>query len=335
MNDLQDNFDVAIIGAGLVGASLALALNQAAPSLNIALLDPHWSPHYDQVHASERAIALSWGSIQWYQSLGLWSQWPTQKAIIDTVHVSNAGHLGVLRMRAQKAGVPALGHVLSAASLRHLLQSNVCEQSALTVFSQAVSAVQRKPEHWLLHSETGHSVRAKFLVVADGAHSHIKQQLAWPTVQHDYHQMAINLLVRSSKAHQQVAYERFTPEGPIALLPTAKAHESAVVWMVPTEQAETLAQQSISDVCHHLQRCFGTRLGTLSPLSEATHIPVQGMHSRPVAQPGVVLLGNAANTLYPAAGQGLNLALRDAAILTHLLSRWHQQQQSINPKLAP
>ncbi|GAA6131218.1 2-octaprenyl-6-methoxyphenyl hydroxylase [Halopseudomonas sabulinigri] len=338
---------VSIVGGGMVGASLALALQAGARQhgwqLQLIEAQPPRSgtvqPSYDA-----RSTALSHGSRLLLERLGVWDALAARVEPIQHIHVSDRGHPGVTRMSAQREGVPALGYVVENAVLGEALLGAL---DHAVVSWQAPAQVTRVAAmaqgHQLsVSTEQGElQQRADLVVIADGGRSGLLEQLGIHRESRPYGQTAIIANVTSAAGHDGVAYERFTPSGPLALLPLSQ-NRSALVWTLPEDEAELVAALPDTAFLARLQDAFGYRMGTLKKVGTRYSYPLSLTESEEQVRSGLVVLGNAAHSLHPIAGQGFNLSLRDAMALAdcllaassaqspgdlRLLQRYLQQQQ--------
>ncbi|MBI5922847.1 MAG: FAD-dependent monooxygenase [Betaproteobacteria bacterium] len=296
--------DIAIVGGGLVGMALALALRQQGIAAEIFEARQRSSALADQ-----RILALSHGSRQILESLGVWSA--ISSTPIKTIHVSQQGGLGRACMTAVEQGVPALGHVAAASSIAAALDAAVA--TAKIVYREGRRVEQTHGTASGINLEcAGDVIPTRLVVYAEGA---IAADTA--AVVRDYGQDAVICTARAELLSPNVAYERFTPQGPLALLPYAG--QLAVVYTCPADQAVVLANLPDADFLARLQTHFGSRLTFLSVSPRQVFPLVLRYRKSPVAT-RCVWLGNAAQTLHPVAGQGFNLALRDVWELSRILA---------------
>lgn len=317
MNSRAD-FDLIIVGGGMVGASLACALTNT--SLNIAVIEA-FEPHsQQQASYDDRGIALAYGSQRIFEAMGLWEQLAVHSTAISDIHVSDRGHFGITRLSAQDENVPALGQVITARSMGQVLSQALTQQDNLDVICPAnvVSLTQHDDSVELVLSD-GRHLSAKLIVAADGAHSTIRQLLNLGALEHDYQQTAITANITPERAHQGRAFERFTDSGPIALLPMSD-NRCSLVWTVSSGDEEALLKLSENDFLEQLQDRFGYRLGKLKQVGQRNSYPLKLMQADQPIQQRIVLIGNAAHSLHPIAGQGFNLGLRDVAALADVLA---------------
>jgi len=346
------DFDLVIVGGGLVGLSLVralagsdlrLALVEARPAVNQRgramppALDPaaagnpvsHQAGEDDAfagaqpmlpgggVH-DERSTALSPSSRRIFQALGCWQPLAAEAAAIQQIHVSDQGGFGMTRIRASDEGLDALGHVVPNRVLGRVLGTGIRGQSNLTVFQPAeVERLEDQDSHVRLLLNTGgvsSTLDARLVVAADGTHSQLRQALAIRVWETDYGQVGIIANITPERHPAGLAFERFTAQGPLALLPLRDGHCS-LVWTVHSDTADQLLGLSDADFLNALQQAFGFRLGRFLQIGSRSAWPLKLVQSRQRRRGRTVIVGNAARTLHPVAGQGFNLALRDVAEL--------------------
>ncbi len=307
--------DVVVAGGGLVGLSLACALGQSR--LRVLLVDP--APA-DAGATDHRSVALSPSSRRILSALDIWPEVVGGAAPISTIQVSEAGGFGQLRLKAEDEGLDALGHVLMNRDLEAALRRRLARcESVRLVGGARVEAPRLTDDHVSLTLAGDHGVvRARLLLAADGAQSPLRTALDLETRDTDYGQTALVATVSAAQPHQGQAFERFTPDGPLALLPLPDGRLS-MVWTVASEQAVQLAGADDPGFLQHLQKAFGYRLGKFTTVSGRASWPLRLRRAPQRRRGRAVLVGNAACNLHPVAGQGLNLALRDVAALAETL----------------
>jgi 2-octaprenyl-6-methoxyphenol hydroxylase len=310
--------DAAICGAGPIGLALAAFLvRRGIPGARIALID---GKSLGQAISDPRSIALSWGSVQLLQEVGAW---PLPATAIHEIHISRRGQLGRSLMNRIEHDVPALGYVTRYGAVVDAL-AKVCDNAGvLTLRPARVQKLDEQADAALLHLDDGSTVRASVAVQAEGGSFGEQDQRARSR---DYEQSAVIARVTTAMPIAHRAYERFTDEGPLALLPEdgADGHQYALVWCVRPERATQILPLDTPSFLKQLGDAFGTRLGAFTHVSARTAFPL-GLNAEARATARTVAIGNAAQTLHPVAGQGLNLGLRDAAVLARQLARASDQ----------
>lgn len=324
MTTLPD-FDIAICGAGPVGMALAaLLVKRGHPAARIALVDARTLA---QAGDDPRSIALSHGSRQIFEEIGVW---PVAATAIHQIHVSRRGRFGRSLMDRAEHGLPALGYVARYGALVTALGA-ACEQLGVPSLRPArVEMIAEDDAGVSVRLDTGAALTSALLVRAEGGLFGDPAQGSQPGEgsqrrQHrDYGQSAIIAQVKTSAMIAHRAYERFTAEGPLALLP--QGDEYSLVWCVRPETAQHLLALGDTAFLAELGLAFGERLGRFTHVAARAAYPL-GLNAEARATRRTVAIGNAAQTLHPVAGQGLNLGLRDAAVLARLLAGQATPQQ--------
>lgn len=314
--------DVLIAGGGLVGLSLALALGDSG--LRIAVVDQQ-RPEPSQLLPDQRHLALAQASCRVLARLGVMSALAGRVEPIRGLHISSAGEFGAVRWNAAEHGVACFGMVVPARSLLAALWRQVEQRPAIRIFAPAsVERVVTADD--AVRADIGTpdplTISARMLVIADGADSRLRSAAGITAQVHDYGTSAICAALASERAHEGVAYERFTRSGPLAMLPQP-ADRCACVYVVERDRAAELMQASDAEFLAQLQAAFGYRLGRLSDLGVRMAYPLRRVYASSVLAPRQVLVGNAAQALHPVGAQGFNLGLRDAAVLAQHLRAAH------------
>ena len=316
----QPDYDLLIIGGGLVGASLACALDSLGLRIGLveaAPLTVSAHPSYD-----DRTLALAQGTRRIFQTLGLWEALAATP--IRRIHISERGSPGFAHLDSREEGVEALGYVIEARQVGAALLARLpnlrgvellcpARLETVAVEPQAACATLRLGEDRLVEC------RARLLVAADGAQSPVREQLGVAALRWDYGQQAVIANVTPTLPHENVAYERFTGDGPLALLPMS-ANRCAVVCTVNTADAAAVMALDDAAFIRLLQERFGDRLGRLQRVGRRNAYPLFLLKAREHARQRVALIGNAAHTLHPIAGQGFNLGIRDVAALAEVIA---------------
>jgi 2-octaprenyl-6-methoxyphenol hydroxylase len=315
------DYDIVICGGGLIGRSLALAL--ARLKLRVAVLEAISPTLSQQADFDSRSFAISYGNSRLLTELGIWQRLNEAATPITNIHVSDRGHWGLTRLSARELEVPALGYIVLAPALNLALQQAVDYEVSIDFFCPAsVNAVEFKQDKAILtyqsHGEQK-TMAASLLVAADGMHSTLRKLLHIDTVQYDYEQTAIISNIGLTRSHANTAYERFTTTGPLALLPLSE-QRCGLVWSLTPDLASQALAQSDSEFLQQLQRAFGYRLGRLAKVGKRFAYPLHLIQAKQLFKERVVLVGNAAHTLHPVAGQGFNLGLRDVVALTQVIA---------------
>ena len=319
MSELETlDVDVAICGAGPVGMALAALMAQrGVEGGRIVLVD---AKSLGQALSDPRSIALAWGSRMLLQDVGAWPLAASASATaIHEIHVSRRGHLGRSLMDRRDHDLEALGYVARYGDVVDAM-ARACERAGVRVLRPArVATLAEEADHVTLHLDDGRIVRARVAVQAEGG---VFGEQLERAVTRDYGQSAVIARVSSSRPIPHRAFERFTDEGPLALLPQegADGHQYALVWCVAPERAQRLLELGKDEFLRALGEAFGERLGSFTGVSERLAFPL-GLNADARFTARTVAIGNAAQTLHPVAGQGLNLGLRDAAVLARLLAR--------------
>lgn len=319
VNSGASQVDVAIVGGGLVGASLALAL--APTGLKTALIegvapDANTQPSFD-----DRTTALGNGTRRSFEALGIWSQVAPKAAPIRRIHVSDAGRFGFARLEASEHGIDAFGYVVTNRLLGTALRAamTTLPDLDLRMPAKCTGVALHEGDIELATEPAASPLRARLVVAADGADSKVRAAAGLAATIEDYRQVAIVSHVRSSRPADGTAYERFTPDGPFAVLPLFDG-AYGVVWTLAPEAAERVLALSDKDYLAALQGEFGWRIGRLLSVGKRNAYPLRLSRAETLTGQRVVLIGNAAQGLHPVAGQGFNLGLRDAATLAELFA---------------
>jgi len=314
-------YDVAIVGGGLVGASLAVAL--AGSGKRVTLIEtaafPDTSPSWD-----ERCIALTDSSYRIFTALGIWPMLAASAAPILATHISERGRFGVARFTAAEVGLDALGYNVPLRAIGHALWQRLRDSAVELICPATVIDVQTGEQSVVLRLQRAEGlseveISARLVAAADGARSVVRKHLNVVSRRIDYQQHAMVSALRIGRSHAGVAYERFTPDGPIAVLPKPD-HACSLVWTVPSSRVETLLAMSEADYLTAAQETFGGRLGPFLALGGRSAYPLSRVMSETLTAPRTVFVGNAAQSLHPVAAQGFNLGLRDVATLAQTIA---------------
>lgn len=313
--------DIAIVGGGLVGASLALALSQL--DLTVVLVEAHPFGVEGQPSFDDRTTALSNGSRRIFEGIGVWPLIERETTPIRRIHVSDQGRFGFARLDAREQGLDALGFIATNRAMGAALWHQLAARSVKVLAPARVTAVELHDRvralQCQLNDETSQTVEAQLVIAADGAKSAVREAAGIGATTWDYDQMALVTNVFTQRFHDYVAYERFTPAGPIAVLPMSEGR-SGLIWTLAPEPANEVAKLSDADFLARLQKEFGFRLGRFTRVGARQLYPLSLTRSDEYVGPRLAVVGNAAQALHPIAGQGFNLGLRDAASLAEVLA---------------
>ncbi len=318
---MKPNYDIVIIGGGLVGASLAVALRESPLRIGVieaAPLAASSQPSYD-----DRTLALAYGSKQIFDSIGCWRDIAPEATPIERIHISDRGRFGVTRLSAAESGMPALGYVVPNRALGVVLLKTMqaskniewlcpAEMQEIRLDPAAASVTVR-------HDNANKTLTARLVIAADGAHSAVRAALGIEAERTEYCQSAIVTTVTAGEPHGNTAYERFTDTGPLALLPLTD-NRCAAVWSAKADEVPAITGWSDAEFLAQLQDRFGDRLGMFTRLGKRTAYPLLLTRVKEQVRERLALIGNAAHTVHPVAGQGFNLGLRDVAVMAEILT---------------
>lgn len=309
-------YDVVIVGGGMVGATLAVALK--ATHYRVLLVDAALPQSSDD----ERLIALNDASVALFENMGIWPTLKPNAAAIKQVHVSHKGRFGVARIDADLLALSALGYVVPAKYINATLQA-ACDQTSNLVMvkpAKLISLVQQS-DGVVLSIATAAGVEdvfATYVVGADGSYSTVRELLSMPTEIVDYQQSALVTVTELKREHHHIAYERFIDGAAIAMLPLAQKRV-ATIWTANHSEIVSLLALDDEAFLSKLQQAFGYRLGKLQRVGKRAMYPLKMIRAKQQYCGNVWLVGNAAHTLHPIAAQGLNLALYEVAIIAQAL----------------
>jgi len=317
--------DLIIVGAGMVGSTLALALEGSG--LDILVLDasPLEAADFDPQGGFEpRVSALSAASQRIFERLGAWPGMSARRVSPYTdMHVWDGSGTGQIHFSAETVHAEVLGHIVENRVVQDALLETMQRRGGQRLLGAArLERLERTPQGWQLTLDDGRQLNAPLLVAADGANSAVRRLAGCETREWDYLHQAIVASVRCSEPHQRTAWQRFTDDGPLAFLPLERdgdQHWCSIVWSVTELEARRLMALDDAAFRAALGRAFEQRLGEVEEVDPRLCIPLRQRHAKRYVQPGLALIGDAAHTIHPLAGQGVNLGLLDAAVLAEVI----------------
>ncbi|SDQ28734.1 2-octaprenyl-6-methoxyphenol hydroxylase /2-octaprenyl-3-methyl-6-methoxy-1,4-benzoquinol hydroxylase [Pseudomonas sp. UC 17F4] len=326
--------DLLIVGAGMVGSALALALQHSG--LEILLLDgsPLSIKPFDQQSAFEpRVSALSAASQRILERLGAW-QGVSERRLspYSDMHVWDGSGTGQIHFSAASVHAEVLGHIVENRVVQDGLLERLHDSEIGLLANARLEQMRRSGDDWLLTLADGRTLRAPLVIAADGANSAVRRLTGCETREWDYLHHAIVTSVRCARPHQATAWQRFTDEGPLAFLPLLRDGQQdwcSIVWSTTPEQAEHLMALSDEAFCAELERAFEGRLGGVLQADPRVCVPLRQRHAKRYVAEGLALIGDAAHTIHPLAGQGVNLGFLDAAVLAEELLHAYERGERL------
>jgi len=324
--------DVAIIGGGLVGASLACALTPLG--LNVVLLEAVPFKASSQPSYDDRTLALSTSSCQILKGLGIWPELEANATAIREIHVRELDRPGRVVMKPEELGLDRFGHVVEARVFGGAVMNFLPAIADLDVICPAsVEALETGEDmaRITFRDDAGEQrLQARLVVGADGANSFIRESLGIECERHDYGQTAVICNITPEKPHRGRAFECFTPTGPFAVMPHVEGR-CGLIWCVNTDEAQTLLECPERDFLQQAQARFGDVLGSFIKMGRRSSYPLRLVRARQDIRRRVVLLGNAAHAIHPIGAQGFNLGLRDVAVLAEVLHDGLAADRTVDP----
>ncbi|KAF1007369.1 MAG: 2-octaprenylphenol hydroxylase [Pseudomonas fluorescens] len=325
--------DVLIVGAGMVGSALALALEGSG--LQVLLLDggPLSVKPFDAQAAFEpRVSALSAASQRILERLGAWDGITARRASpYGDMQVWDGSGTGHIHFSAASVHAEVLGHIVENRVVQDALLERLHDCDLGLLANARLEQMRRSGDDWLLTLADGRTLRAPLVIAADGANSAVRRLTGTATREWDYLHHAIVTSVRSSQPHRRTAWQRFTDHGPLAFLPLVRDGEDdwcSIVWSTTSGESERLMGLDDASFCHELERAFEGRLGTLGA-DPRVCVPLRQRHAKRYVAEGLALIGDAAHVIHPLAGQGVNLGFLDAAVLAEVLLAANERQERL------
>jgi len=310
--------DVAIAGGGMVGLSLAAAL--AELPLDVVVIEPVAPDSVEQPSFDSRTTALSSGSRRVLEGIGAWPSLASRATPIRRIHISERGIFGTATLEAGEQGLAALGYTIENRLLGQALRERVAGTPRIRLCPARVAGLEPGPDTVRLSTDAGETFEARLLIAADGAQSAVRTALGIGASVSEYEQHAVIAHVDTTRFHDNTAFERFTETGPLAVLPIVEGR-SAIVWTLAPEAAGRALALDDRAFLTELQQAFGLRLGRFTRVGRRQAYPLALTQAERLTAPRAAVLGNAAQSLHPVAGQGFNLALRDVAMLAELVAQ--------------
>ncbi len=330
---MPPDYDILIAGGGLAGTSLALALARAATAgLRVALVETVPPEAPERARDDVRALALAFGSRRILETLGAWEGIAPHTTAIEHIHVSDRGRFGCACLSHRELGIPALGYTVEIAWLAKALWQALDESNKIARFAPASVGIVHVRDGYaevtVREGKAQRTLAARLVVAADGANSAVRAAAGIASEQIVYAEQAVVATIATSRPHDHTAYERFTPEGPLALVPL-DGQRCKLIWSTPHERVAERLAWGETEFLAHLQDSFGERLGAFSHPGPRRAYPLVLTRATEPVRPRLVLIGNAAHSVHPVAGQGFNLALRDVAALAEILVEAHRRGEDI------
>lgn len=324
---MQD-IDITIVGGGSAGLSLALLLSELP--LSIVVIDKDKAPLKDAPASLKRVSALNQASRRVLEQLGAWQRLSC-KAPFDRMEVWEADSFARIAFDASEQQVDALGYLVDNEELRQSLYTELLPKNNVRLlFQTELEQINAGAEHTLVTLKGQEPLLSKLLVAADGANSFVRQKLNMPITYWDYDHQALVCVIQSSKAHDHIARQVFLADGPLALLPLQDSHLLSIVWSVPPEKAKALLALDEAAFNKALSVASGQVLGLLQKKTELSSHPLKMRYASQWLLNKVVLVADAAHTIHPLAGQGMNLGLMDVFALAELITEQVQKRKPLN-----
>lgn len=324
------NRPIVVVGGGMVGLLLAMLVSQA--KIPVTMIEAHepaldWNPR----DLDARVSAVNAVSQRLLTKMNVWDLLrPATVSSLQQLTVWDAVGGADINFDSAEVGAPALGAIVENREIIRVLWQQLKTSDGVTVIPNVkpMELIQDREQIELV-LDNGARLTGALVVGADGGKSWVRQQMAGETVEKSYHQQAIIAVVKTEQSHHQTGWQAFLPDGVLALLPLADSHHCAIVWSVSTERAQELMALDQEQFNHEINDAFGLRLGEITGVTQPQAIPLMMRHVKNYVKPRIALIGDAAHTIHPLAGQGVNLGFMDAACLAQCIIDAHQQQCDI------
>ena len=322
-------FDIIVVGGGMVGATFACAIAKVQPEMKIAVLDSADIPDWNESQYDQRVSAVTRASQHFLKNIGVWEK-ITQRRIspFREMHVWDATGEGEIHFDSACIGEPDMGHIVENSVIQLSAYEQLQQHENVSIFTHSkAQSLQVSDALVSLTLDDGRLLEAKLLVGADGANSWVRQAVNIETRGWDYDQKAVVTTVKTSQSHQETAWQRFLPTGPLAFLPLTEGR-SSIVWSATHDRADQLLALSDDEFIAELVASFDARLGKVESVTPRLAFPLKLQHATTYISERVVLIGDAAHTIHPLAGQGVNLGFMDAATLAQVLADAAQKKSA-------
>ncbi len=328
MKTKKNHYQIVIVGGGLVGASLAIALD--AVGIDLVVIEAFAENSNSQPSFDDKSVALSLSSLKIYQRLGL-NKVLNNAEPIKNIHISDQGHYGFTRLESEKLNQPQLGGVIEnrvlGSALITELRERAIEYCCPAKVASAKKIIKDDKDFMRIQLEGGkQSLDCDLLILAEGSRSNLKSQLGYQTEVTDFKKSALVCNITTQSPHKNWAYERFTQNGPLALLPLSD-NRMSIVWSSTPEKSKELLEMSNQSFAKELEQVFGSRLGRIDKIGKRSAFPLMQLVTSKTVSDRCLLIGNTAQQLHPIAGQGLNLALRDIEALSKKIQKLYLDKE--------
>lgn len=312
-------FDAVIVGAGIVGATFAAILGKSGK--RVALIEARATPSFDANNGFDlRVSAINRASQQSFESAEVWPEILSKRAhAYESMHVWDEGGSGEVNFSASEIGVANLGHIIENSAIQSSLMEQLLNEQTVDVFCPArVVALSDEAGSKVVTLESGEQLQTQLVIGADGPSSVVRELVGIDVVREDYGQKGLVATVKSEHGHKDTAWQRFLLGGPLAMLPLDDGF-SSIVWSLPADRASRMLKLSDHEFCRQLAEASEYRLGGMTEIGKRAAFPLVGSQATSYVCPGVALIGDAAHTIHPLAGQGVNLGIKDAVVLADIL----------------